>query len=112
MSCVFLGAEMWRFFHLQTRCPLQFLTPKQFPTFVAGFSLPSWLIFMGSFSFHFSKFYENFATLDCFVPRNYRGIFVSALTLKTIDAREVYIELVEMLALTKKLFNQMIKYFV
>ena len=24
-------------------------------------------------------FYENFATLDCFVPRNYRGIFVSVL---------------------------------
>jgi len=32
--------------------------------------------------------------------------------LKTIDAREVYIELVEMLAPTKKLFNQMIKLFV
>ena len=98
---------MWKFFHLQTRCPLQFLTPKQFPTFVAGFSLPSWLIFKGSFSFHFSKFYENFATLDCFVPRNYRGIFVSALTLKTIDAR-----IARENKKLQKTFNHLIKYFV
>ena len=102
----FLGAEMWKFFHLQTRCPLQFLTPKQFPTFVAGFSLPSWLIFKGSFSFHFSKFYENFATLDCFVPRNYRGIFVSVLNFennrRSLRSRKQK---------TKKI-NQLIKYFV
>ena len=55
MSCVFLGAEMWKFFHLQTRCSLQFLTPKQLPTLVAGFPFPSWLKFADSFSFHFSK---------------------------------------------------------
>ena len=62
----FLEAEMWKFFHLQTRCPLQFLTPKQFPTFVAGFPLPSWLIFKGSFSFHFSKLpRQNFLRKFC-----------------------------------------------
>ena len=86
MSCVFLGAEMWKFFHLQTRCPLQFLTPKQFPTLVAGFSLPSWLIFTGSFSFHFSKLpRQNFLQKFCHPFKE--GEFFTFSTLKTIDAR-------------------------
>ena len=77
-----------------------------------GFPLPSWLKFTGSFSFHFSKLsvkiiYENFATLDCFVPRNDRGIFVSVLNFennrRSLRSRQSKLQ---------KKINHLIKYFV
>lgn len=62
--------------------------------------LQSWLVFTGSFSFHFAKlprqnFRRKFCHLSFFF--NEREFFTFS-TLKTIDARKVYIELVEMLA--------------
>ena len=59
--------------------------------------LQSWLKFTGSFSFHFSKLpRQNFLQKFCHPFKE--GEFFTFSTLKTIAAREVYIELVEMLA--------------